>query len=82
VRTFTRNGLENFWSLLQRGLGGTYVSVEPYHLSRYVDERCFRFNHRKTTDGQRFCLAVAQAVGKRITYAELTGLAGMVGPPA
>jgi len=41
------NGLENFWSLLKRSLKGTYVSVEPFHLFRYVDEQAFRFNHRK-----------------------------------
>src|SRR5271169_5910165 len=40
------NGLENFWSLLKRGLGGTYISVEPFHLFRYMDEQAFRFNHR------------------------------------
>jgi transposase-like protein len=41
------NGIENFWSLLKRGINGTYVSVEPYHLFRYVDEQAFRFNNRK-----------------------------------
>ena len=48
------NGIENFWSLLKRGLKGTYVSVEPFHLFRYVDEQAYRFNNRKTTDGERF----------------------------
>ncbi|MBI1897254.1 MAG: IS1595 family transposase [Acidobacteria bacterium] len=43
------NGLENFWSLLKRGLHGTYVSVEPYHLFRYLDEQAYRFNNRKLT---------------------------------
>jgi hypothetical protein len=47
------NGLENFWSLLKRGLDGTYVSVEPFHLFRYVDEQAFRYNHRKDADGWR-----------------------------
>jgi transposase-like protein len=41
------NGLENFWSLLKRGLRGTYVAVEPFHLYRYVDEQVFRYNNRK-----------------------------------
>src|SRR6266852_212628 len=41
------NGLENFWSLLKRGLNGTYVSVEPFHLFRYLDEQVFRYNFRK-----------------------------------
>jgi transposase-like protein len=44
------NGLENFWSLLKRALKGTYVSVEPFHLFRYLDEQAFRFNNRKLTD--------------------------------
>ncbi|HKI00013.1 MAG TPA: IS1595 family transposase [Candidatus Sulfotelmatobacter sp.] len=68
------NGLENFWSLLKRGLSGTYVSVEPFHLFRYLDEQMFRFNNRKELDDAgRFDLAVRQIVGKRITFAQLTG---------
>src|SRR6478752_3017857 len=47
------NGMENFWSLLKRGLNGTYVSVEPFHLFRYVDEQCFRYNHRKDVFGNK-----------------------------
>jgi transposase-like protein len=55
------NGMENFWSLLKRGINGTYVSVEPYHLFRYVDEQAFRFNNRQDmNDAQRFSLAVSQ----------------------
>ena len=46
------NGMENFWSLLKRGLHGTYVSVEPWHLFRYLDEQMFRFNNRKDDDGE------------------------------
>jgi transposase-like protein len=72
------NGIENFWSLLKRGLHGTYISVEPFHLFRYLDEQCFRYNNRATkdnplNDGDRFHLAMTQIVGKRLTYAELTG---------
>lgn len=67
------NGCENFWSLLKRGLKGTYVSVEPFHLHRYVDEQVFRFNTRKATDGQRFNEMTTRLFGKRLTYAELTG---------
>lgn len=68
------NNCENFWSLLKRGLKGTYVSVEPYHLFRYVDEQAFRYNNRKDmNDADRFVLAMQQAVGKRLTYSELTG---------
>lgn len=67
------NGMENFWSLLKRGLHGTYVSVEPFHLFRYLDEQVYRFNNRKMNDGERFDLAVRQIVGKRVTWNELTG---------
>lgn len=75
------NGIENFWSLLKRTLKGTYVAVEPFHLQRYVDEQVFRFNNRATkrnklTDRDRFNLAVSQIVGKRLTFAELTGKDG------
>ncbi len=71
------NGLENFWSLLKRGIGGTYVSVEPFHLFRYLDEQTFRYNNRKNmTDADRFALALSQVTGKRLTYAEVTGKVG------
>jgi hypothetical protein len=75
------NGLENFWSLLKRTLNGTYVAVEPFHLERYVDEQAFRFNNRATkdnplNDADRFHLALSQIVGKRLTYAEVTGKVG------
>jgi transposase-like protein len=72
------NGIENFWALLKRTLKGTYVCVEPFHLSRYVDEQVFRFNNRKDgdrkmTDSERFTAAMAGLAGRRLTYAELTG---------
>jgi transposase-like protein len=67
------NGIENFWSLLKRGIKGTYVSVEPFHLFRYLDEQTFRFNNRKVKDAYRFLEAVGSIAGKRITYDELTG---------
>jgi transposase-like protein len=67
------NGIENFWSLLKRGLKGIYVSVEPFHLFRYLDEQVFRFNKRKQTDGSRFIDALSGATGRRVTYKELTG---------
>jgi transposase-like protein len=67
------NGIENFWSLLKRGLGGTYVSVEPFHLFRYVDEQAFRFNNRELPDALRFQFAMRHIVGRRLTYSELTG---------
>ena len=75
------NGLENFWSLLKRGISGTYVSVEPFHLFRYLDEQMFRFNNRKDLDDAgRFDLAVSQIIGKRLTFAELTGKEGATTP--
>jgi transposase-like protein len=67
------NGLENFWSCLKRTIGGTYISVEPFHLFRYLDEQSFRFNNRKLTDGQRFDIASRHIIGKRLTFAEVTG---------
>jgi transposase-like protein len=67
------NGMENFWSLLKRALKGTYVSVEPFHLFRYLDEQCFRFNNRKLTDIERFAITAVAAFGKRLTYKALTG---------
>ena len=66
------NGIENFWALLKRALKGTYVSVEPFHLFRYLDEQTFRFNSRKASDGDRFRSLSAAVTGKRLTYAELT----------
>ncbi|MGA3319122.1 MAG: IS1595 family transposase [Candidatus Korobacteraceae bacterium] len=70
------NGLENFWSLLKRGIRGTYVSVEPFHLFRYLDEQVYRFNNRRMTDAQRFDFAVRGIVGKRLTFSEVTGKSG------
>ncbi|MBX3114528.1 MAG: IS1595 family transposase [Fimbriimonadaceae bacterium] len=67
------NGIENFWSLLKRTINGTYVSVEPIHLSRYLAEQVFRFNNRKINDAGRFITAMTQISGKRLTYSELTG---------
>jgi transposase-like protein len=71
------NGLENFWSLLKRGLKGTYVSVEPFHLFRYLDEQVFRYNFRELAhDGLRFEHVASHILGKRLTYAEVTGKEG------
>jgi hypothetical protein len=73
------NGLENFWSLLKRGIGGTYIAVEPFHLFRYIDEQAFRYNNRKHVDGEivtdpeRFGRLCDQIIGKRLTYAQLIG---------
>jgi transposase-like protein len=71
------NGIENFWSLLKRGISGTYVSVEPFHLFRYLDEQAFRYNNRKNmSDADRFSAVLSQVSGKRLTYAEVTGKVG------
>jgi hypothetical protein len=71
------NGLENFWSLLKRQLKGTYISVEPFHLFRYLDEQVFRYNFRELEhDGLRFEHVASHVIGKRLTYAEVTGKVG------
>jgi len=75
------NGLENFWSLLKRGLRGTYVSVEPFHLFRYLDEQSFRYNNRKDmNDADRFIAMMSGIVGRRVTYKKLTGKEGVCAP--
>lgn len=77
--TVHTNGIENFWSLLKRELNGTYISVEPFHLFRYVDEQAFRFNTRKDengakiSDAARFAEAMSRVYGHRLTYSQLTG---------
>lgn len=75
------NGIENFWSLFKRSVKGTYVSVMPYHLFRYVSEQVYRFNYRKLTDANRFWLLMNQVVNKRLTYRMLAGIedAGFMG---
>jgi transposase-like protein len=67
------NGLENFWSLLKRAIRGTYVSVEPFHLFRYLDEQAFRFNERENTDSGRFLRGIIGIIGKRLQYTKLIG---------
>lgn len=66
------NGIENFWALLKRGIHGSYVSVKPFHLFRYVDERVFAYNERDLNDLGRFTLLLQGASGRRLTWAELT----------
>jgi transposase-like protein len=71
-------GLDNFWSLLKRGIAGSYVGVEPFHLFRYLDEQVFRYNNRATkdnplNDSDRFDMAVRKLFGKRLTFVQLTG---------
>lgn len=67
------NRMENFWSLLKRAIKGTYVSVEPFHLFRYLDEQSFRFNERKATDAERFHMVLNCVAGKRLTYNQVRG---------
>lgn len=74
--TVHTNGCENYWSLLKRTLKGTYVSVEPFHLFRYLDEQAFRFNNRSWNDAERFSAVVSAVVGRRLTYDELIGALG------
>ena len=65
------NGIEGFWSQLKRSIKGTYISVEPFHLDRYVDEQVCRFNNRKLNDSERFQEVMSRAVGRRLTYEKL-----------
>jgi hypothetical protein len=70
-------GLESFWSMLKRSLGGTYISVEPFHLFRYIDEQAFRFNNRRDLDDKgHFELAARNVAGKRLTSAAPTNGTG------
>jgi transposase-like protein len=71
--TVHTNGLENFWCLLKRTIKGTYINIEPFHLTRYLDEQAFRFNERENTDGGRFITAVKGLLGKSLSFASLTG---------
>jgi transposase-like protein len=70
------NGIENFWSLLKRALSGTCVSVESFHLFRYLDEQSFRFNSRETNNAARFIDVLGNVTVKRLTYKHLTGKDG------
>jgi transposase-like protein len=67
------NGCENFWSLLKRAIRGTYISVEPFHLFRYLDEQTFRFNNRKDVDSNRFAGVLDSVTGRRLMYKQLIG---------
>ena len=67
---FHTNGIENFWSLLKRGIIGIFHQVSPWHLQRYCDEFAARYNTRKLKDNERFELSVRNSSG-RLTYARL-----------
>lgn len=75
------NGLENFWSLLKRSLSGTYVSVQPFHLFRYLDEQSFRFNARSGSEADRFEEVLGRVSGRRLTWAKLTDKTPEPDPP-
>jgi transposase-like protein len=66
------NSIENFWSMLKRGITGIYHQVSPKHLHRYCGEFAYRMNTRKSKDGDRFGHVFGQAEG-RLTYDDLTG---------
>ena len=74
----TTNRIENFWALLKRTIKGSYVSVEPFHLRRYLDEQVFRFNARGGKDSDRFVYVASAVVDKRLTYQQLIGEAEQV----
>ena len=67
------NSIENFWSLLKRTIKGTYVSVSPEHLQKYVEEQAFRYNERHGNDQERFVSLLELISGKRLTYQQLIG---------
>ncbi len=62
------NTVEGYFSLLKRGLIGTYHHCSAKHLQRYVSEFDFRYNNRETTDIERSDEALKGIVGKRLTY--------------
>ena len=67
------NTVEGYFSILKRGITGTYHHVSQQHLKRYLAEFDFRYNERgalEVTDAERAAKAVAGVVGKRLTYEE------------
>lgn len=63
-----RNTIENYFSILKRGLVGVYQHVGPQHLKRYIGEFDFRYNYREITDAERRDVALMGIEGKRLTY--------------
>ncbi len=64
------NGIENFWSVMKRGVYGIYHQISYKHLQAYCDEFTFRFNSRTLADGARFDIACSKIEGK-LTYKQL-----------
>src|SRR5947207_2641150 len=65
------NTVENYFSILKRGITGTYHHVSRAHLKRYVGEFDFRYNHRTglgVSDAERAIAALKGIEGKRLTY--------------
>jgi transposase-like protein len=60
---FHTNGMENYWSLVKRGIVGIYHQVSPKHLQSYLDEFSYRFNSRKIKDNDRFELTLSHLEG-------------------
>lgn len=73
ARLVTTNGVEGFFSILKRGVVGTFHHVSQKHLPLYLSEFDFRHNHRFVTDGERTVAALQKAPGKRLTYKPLVG---------
>jgi transposase-like protein len=69
----TTNTVEGFFSLLKRGILGTYHHVSPQHLHRYLAEFDYRYNTRKVQDGERSCGLIRKVAGKRLKYNQLIG---------
>lgn len=66
------NNVENFWSVMKRGVYGIYHQISFKHLERYADEFSYRYNSRKISDKDRFNLTLERVNG-RLTYNTLTG---------
>ncbi len=62
------NTVEGYFSILKRGINGVYHHVSQQHLKRYLGEFDFRYNERKTSDGERAAKALKGIEGKRLTY--------------
>ena len=62
------NFAESYFSLLKRGILGTFHHVSEKHLPRYLREFEYRWNRRHTTDGERTSEAIKMAKGKRLMY--------------